>query len=77
MVRQSRKFKIFAAIITIPLFAVFLFGYSFIIFMYADGLSNIKHYLLLGLGFIGILLWVNGHQNVNVISLKFNYSTSC
>ena len=65
MVRQSRKFKIFAAIITIPLFAVFLFGYNFIIFMYADGLSNIEHYFLLGLGFIGILLWAK--MSVNMI----------
>ena len=65
MVRQSRNFRIFAAIITIPLFAIFLFGYSFIIFMYADGLSNIKYYFLLGLGFIGILLWAK--MSVNMI----------
>lgn len=65
MDRQSRKFRIFTAIITIPLFVVFLFGYSFIIFMYADGLNNIKYYFLLGLGFIGILLWAK--MSVNMI----------
>ncbi|MBO7928092.1 hypothetical protein J5X91_17805 [Pseudoalteromonas sp. K222D] len=65
MDRQSRKFKIFAAIITIPLFAVLLFGYSFVIFMYADGLSDIKYYFLLGLGFIGILLWAK--MSVNTV----------
>ncbi|CAI86537.1 MULTISPECIES: hypothetical protein [Pseudoalteromonas] len=65
MDRQSRKFKIFAAIITIPLFTVLLFGYSFVIFMYADGLSDIKYYFLLGLGFIGILLWAK--MSVNTV----------
>ena len=33
--------------------------------MYADGLSNIVHYFLLGLGFIGILLWTK--MSVNMI----------
>ena len=33
--------------------------------MYADGLSNIKYYFLLGLGFIGILLWAR--MSVNMI----------
>jgi len=65
MDRQSRKFKIFAAIITIPLFTVLLFGYSFVIFMYADGLSDIKYYFLLCLGFIGILLWAK--MSVNTV----------
>ncbi len=65
MDRQSRKFKIIAAIITIPLFAVFLFGYSFVIFMSNDGLSDVKYYSLLGLGFIGILLW--GKMSVNTV----------
>ena len=65
MDRQSRKFKIIAAIITIPLFAMFLFGYSFVIFMYSEGLSDIKYYSLLGLGFIGILLW--GKMSVSTV----------
>ena len=65
MDRQSRKFKIFAAIITIPLFAILLFWYSFVILMYADGLSDIKYYFLLGLGFIGILLWAK--MSVNTV----------
>ena len=66
MDRQSRKFKIIAAIITIPLFAIFLFGYSFVIFMYNDGLNDVKYYSLLGLGFIGILLW--GKMSVNTVN---------
>jgi len=63
--RQSRKFKIIAATITIPLLALFLFGYSYFIFMYNDGFSQIKYYSLLGLGFIGILLW--GKMSVNTV----------
>ena len=58
MERNSRKFKVLAAIITIPLFAIFLFGYSFIIFENSLGLSNLKYYSLLALGCIGVLLWV-------------------
>jgi len=58
MERNSRKFKIIAAIITIPLFATFLFGYSFIIFEHGIELSNIKYYSLLALGCIGFLIWV-------------------
>ncbi|RHW74669.1 hypothetical protein [Colwellia sp. RSH04] len=65
MNRQSRQFKIIAAIVTIPLFAIFILGYSFIIFMYADGLSGIKYYSLLSLGVIGILLW--GRMSVNTV----------
>jgi hypothetical protein len=65
MDRQSRKFKIIAAIITIPLFAIFILGYSFIIFMYADGLNDIKYYSLLSLGLIGIILW--GKMSVNTV----------
>ncbi len=65
MDRQSRKFKIIAAIITIPLFAMFLFGYSFVIYISNDGLSDAQYYSLLGLGFIGIILW--GRMSVNTV----------
>ncbi len=65
MERNSRKFKIVAAIITIPLFAMFLIGYSYVIFMYSGGLNDVKFYSLLGLGFIGILLW--GKMSVNTV----------
>ncbi len=65
MDRQSRKFKIIAAIITIPLFAMFLLGYSFVIYMSNDGLGDIQYYSLLGLGFIGIILW--GKMSVNTV----------
>jgi hypothetical protein len=58
MKRNSRQFKIFAAFVSIPLFAIFLFGYSYVIFENSMGLSNIKYYSLLGLGFIGILIWI-------------------
>jgi hypothetical protein len=58
MKRDSRQFKILAAFITIPMFAIFLFGYSFIIFQSSMGLSNIKYYSLLALGCIGILIWI-------------------
>jgi len=58
MERNSRKLKILAAIITIPLFGIFLFGYSFIIFENSIGLSNIKYYFLLALGCIGVLMWI-------------------
>jgi hypothetical protein len=58
MKRDSRQFKILAAFITIPMFAIFLFGYSFIIFQNSMGLSNIKYYSLLALGCIGILIWI-------------------
>ena len=58
MKRDSRQFKILAAFIVIPMFAIFLFGYSFIIFQNSMGLSNIKYYSLLALGCIGILIWI-------------------
>ncbi len=58
MKRDSRQFKILAAFIAIPMFAIFLFGYSFIIFEHSMGLSNIKYYSLLALGCIGILIWI-------------------
>jgi hypothetical protein len=65
MDRQSRKFKIIAAIITIPLFAMFLFRYSFVIYISNDGLSDTQYYSLLGLGFIGIIFW--GRMSVNTV----------
>jgi hypothetical protein len=58
MKRDSRQFKTLAAFIFIPMFAIFLFGYSFIIFQNSMGLSNIKYYSLLALGCIGILIWI-------------------
>jgi len=65
MDRQSRKFKIITAIITIPLFAMFLMGYSFVIFMYSDGLSDIRYFSLLGLGVTGIVMW--GKMSLNTV----------
>lgn len=56
-VRQPVTFKIIAALITISLLAIFLFGYSVVIFTHSDGLSDIKYNILLGIGLLGILLW--------------------
>jgi hypothetical protein len=78
MDRQSRKFKIIAATITIPLVALFLFGYSYVIFMFNDGLSVMKYYSLLGLAFIGILLWakmsVNTVKEIKSLKVQFTHN---
>jgi len=64
MERKSQKFNIIAAIITIPLFTMFLLGYSFIIFENRNGLSDIKYYSLLGLGIIGVIMWLRISVNM-------------
>ncbi|NMP30599.1 hypothetical protein HII17_03405 [Thalassotalea sp. M1531] len=65
MDRKSLKFKIIAAIVTIPLFAIFLIGYTFVIFKTSADLSDIKYYSLLGLGLLGIFLW--GKMSISTV----------